>query len=99
MRDLLGDAVTSLEVLGAIVILFFVHFLFTKFKKVLITPFVVMLLGYIAFIIGIVYIRGWTGMGWMVWGNIIMAIGLLFYLGLEIFCIFRKRAYKWKSAK
>ncbi|KPL57715.1 hypothetical protein [Rossellomorea vietnamensis] len=99
MRDLLGDAVTSMEVLGAIVILFFLHFLFAKFKKFLITPFVIMLLGYIAFIIGIVYIRGWTGMGWMVWGNIIMAIGILFYLVLEIFCIFRNRAYKWKSAE
>jgi predicted membrane channel-forming protein YqfA (hemolysin III family) len=99
MRELLGEAITSVEILGAIVILFFVHFLFTKFKKVLITPFVVMFLGYIAFIIGIVYIRGWTGMGWIVWGNIIMAIGILFYLGLQIFSIFRKRAYKWKSAE
>ncbi|WP_374054513.1 hypothetical protein [Rossellomorea sp. FM04394] len=97
MGEYIWKAVTSVEVLSVIVILFFVHFLFTKFKKVVITPFTVILLGYIAFIIGIVYIRGWTGMGWMVWGHIIMAVGILFYLGLGIYSFFRKRVYKWKS--
>jgi hypothetical protein len=89
-----GKGIISIEVLGVIVILFFAHFLFSKYKKVLITPFIIILLGYIAFIIGIVYIRGWTGMGWMVWGNIIMAIGILFHLGLGIYSAFRNRGYK-----
>jgi hypothetical protein len=80
-----GDAVLSVAALGAILILFFVHFLRTKNNKMLIIPLAVLLLGYVTFVIGIVFIRGWYGMGWMVWGNIIMAIGLLCYLGVGVY--------------
>ncbi|MGM0863045.1 MAG: hypothetical protein ACQEWF_00010 [Bacillota bacterium] len=96
LREYFLDAVTSVETLGVFVILVFVHFLITKDKKMLTIPFVVLLLGYVTFIIGIVFIRGWTGMGWMVWGNILMAIGLLFYLGVGVYSNFRKRRKKLK---
>jgi hypothetical protein len=34
---------------------------------------------------GIVFIRGWGGMGFMVYGVIIMGIGLLCYLGVGVY--------------
>ncbi|MBM7587275.1 hypothetical protein JOC86_003848 [Bacillus pakistanensis] len=80
-----GDAVISVATLSAMLILLFIHFLITKSKRGLIIPLSISMIGYISFVRGIVFIRGWNGTGWIVYGVIIMGIGLLYYLGVGIY--------------
>lgn len=80
-----GDAVIAVSVLTAILILSSIHFLNVKSKRGFIIPLIISTIGYISFVIGIVFIRGFEGLGFMVYGVIIMGIGLLFYLGVGVY--------------
>lgn len=80
-----GDAVIAVSVLTAILILSSIHFLNVKSKRGFIIPLIISTIGYISFVIGIVFIRGFEGLGFMVYGVIIMGIGLLFYLGMGVY--------------
>ncbi|PFA69186.1 hypothetical protein CN378_04740 [Bacillus sp. AFS015802] len=80
-----GDAVIAVSVLTAILILTFIHFFRAKRKKGFIAPLLISIIGYISFVIGIVFIRGWGGMGFIVYGVIIMGIGLIYYLGFGVY--------------
>ena len=76
-----GDAVIAVSVLTAILILSSIHFFRVKSKRGFVIPISISTIGYISFVIGIVFIRGFEGLGFMVYGVIIMGIGLLYYLG------------------
>jgi hypothetical protein len=80
-----GDAVIAVSTLAVVLILTSIHFFRAKSKRGLIIPLSISLIGYISFVIGIVFIRGWSGMGFMVYGVIIMGIGLLYYLGVGVY--------------
>ncbi|RBP04433.1 hypothetical protein [Rossellomorea aquimaris] len=80
-----GDAVIAVSVLAAILILSFIHFFMAKNKRGFIIPLSISTIGYISFVIGIVFIRGFEGLGFMVYGVIIMGIGLLYYLGVGVY--------------
>ncbi|MEI2666252.1 hypothetical protein [Rossellomorea sp. LJF3] len=80
-----GDAVIAVSVLAAILILSSIHFSRSKSKRGFIIPLIISIIGYISFVIGIVFIRGFEGLGFMVYGVIIMGIGLLYYLGVGVY--------------
>lgn len=80
-----GDAVIAVSVLTAILILSSIHFFSVKSKRGFIIPLTISTIGYISFVIGIVFIRGFEGLGFMVYGFIIMGIGLLYYLGVGVY--------------
>lgn len=80
-----GDAVIAVSTLAAILILSCIHFIRTKSKRGFIIPLMISTIGYISFVIGIVFIRGFEGLGFMVYGVIIMGIGLLSYLGVGVY--------------
>jgi uncharacterized membrane protein len=80
-----GDAVISVSMLTAILILISIHLFRAKSKRGFIIPLSISIIGYISFVIGIVFIRGWSGMGFIVYGFIIMGIGLLYYLGVGVY--------------
>ncbi len=80
-----GDAVIAVSILTAILILISIHLFIAKSKRGFIIPLAISIIGYISFVIGIVFIRGWNGMGFMVYGVIIMGIGLLYYLGVGVY--------------
>ncbi|MGG1629780.1 hypothetical protein [Rossellomorea sp. NRS-1567] len=80
-----GDAVIAVSVLTAILILNSIHFFRAKSKRGFILPLSISIIGYISFVIGIVFIRGFGGLGFMVYGVIIIGIGLLYYLGVGVY--------------
>ncbi|MCC5801191.1 hypothetical protein [Rossellomorea vietnamensis] len=80
-----GDVVIAVSVLTAILILSSIHFFSVKKKRGFIIPLTISTIGYISFVIGIVFIRGFEGLGFMVYGFIIMVIGLLYYLGVGVY--------------
>ncbi|WP_226658880.1 hypothetical protein [Pseudalkalibacillus hwajinpoensis] len=80
-----GDAVIAVSTLSIILILTFIHFSRAKRKRGLLVPVSLAMIGYTSFVVGIVFIRGWSGMGFIVYGVIIMAIGLLYYLGIGLY--------------
>ncbi|MGF3104041.1 hypothetical protein [Rossellomorea sp. DUT-2] len=80
-----GDAVIAVAVLTALLILSSIHFFMVKSKRGFIIPISISAIGYISFVIGIVFIRGFEGLGFMVYGVIIMGIGLLYYLGVGVY--------------
>ncbi|WP_061809399.1 hypothetical protein [Rossellomorea vietnamensis] len=80
-----GDAVIAVSVLTAILILSSIHFFSVKSKRGFIIPLTISTIGYISFVIGIVFIRGFEGLGFMVYGVTIMGIGLLYYLGVGVY--------------
>ncbi|PFG05357.1 hypothetical protein ATG71_2190 [Bacillus sp. es.034] len=85
-----GDAVIAVSVLTAILILSSIHFFSLNSKRGFIIPLTISTIGYISFVTGIVFIRGFEGLGFMVYGAIIMGIGLLYYLGVGVY---RKSRY------
>ncbi|MCA0147234.1 MULTISPECIES: hypothetical protein [Rossellomorea] len=80
-----GDAVIAVSGLSAILLLSSIHFFSVKSKRGFIIPLTISTIGYISFVIGIVLIRGFEGLGFMVYGFIIMGIGLLYYLGVGVY--------------
>ena len=84
-----GDAVIAVSVLTAILILSSIHFFRVKNKRGFVIPISITAIGYISFVIGIVFIRGFEGLGFIVYGFIIMGIGLLYYLGVGVYRKFR----------
>jgi hypothetical protein len=80
-----GDAVIAVSVLTAILILSSIHFFSVKSKRGFIIPLTISTIGYISFVTGIVFIRGFEGLGFMVYGAIIMGMGLLYYLGVGVY--------------
>jgi uncharacterized membrane protein len=80
-----GDAVIAVSTLTAILILITIHLFKTKRKRGFIIPLSISIIGYISLVIGIIFIRGWSGMGFLVYGVIIMGIGLLYYLGVGVY--------------
>ncbi|MBN8191842.1 hypothetical protein JI667_06725 [Bacillus sp. NTK074B] len=86
-----GDAVISVAVLTAILILISIHFFRAKSKRGFGIPLTILIAGYLSYVIGIVFIRGWNGMGFIVYGVIIMGLGLIYYVG---FGVYRKIRYR-----
>ena len=84
-----GDAVIAVSTLTVILVLTFINLFRAKSKRGFMIPLSISVIGYISFVIGIVFIRGWSGMGFMVYGVIIMGIGCLYYLGVGIYKKFR----------
>jgi hypothetical protein len=80
-----GEAVIAVSVLTAILILSSIHFFTVKNKRGFIIPLTISTIGYMSFVIGIVFIRGFEGLGFMVYGVIIMGIGILYYLGVGVY--------------
>jgi hypothetical protein len=80
-----GDAVMFVSVLTAVLVLISIHFFKTKSKRGFMIPLSISLIGYVSIVIGIVFIRGWNGMGFLVYGVIIMGIGFLYYLGVGVY--------------
>ncbi|WRP05588.1 hypothetical protein U9J35_16945 [Rossellomorea aquimaris] len=61
-----GDAVIAVSTLTAILILSSIHFIRPKSKRGFIIPLSISIIGFISFVIGIVFIRGIGGVGFMV---------------------------------
>ncbi|TMU87043.1 hypothetical protein FGG79_02565 [Bacillus sp. BHET2] len=80
-----GDAVIAVSTLTAILLLTSIHFFSAKSKKGFLIPLSISIIGYISFVVGIVFIRGWSGMGFIVYGFIIMGIGVGYYLGVGVY--------------
>lgn len=80
-----GDSVIAVSALTALLILSSIHFFSVKNKRGFIIPLSISIIGYISFVIGIVFIRGFEGLGFMIYGVIIMGIGLLYYLGVGVY--------------
>ncbi|MCA1063747.1 hypothetical protein QTG56_00745 [Rossellomorea sp. AcN35-11] len=80
-----GDAVITVAILSVFLIVMSIHFFRAESRKGFIIPFLISFTGYISFVLGIVFIRGWSGIGFIVYGAIIMGIGILYYLGAGVY--------------
>ncbi|BCB04026.1 hypothetical protein [Bacillus sp. KH172YL63] len=80
-----GDAVIAVSFLTVMLVLFGIHFFRRQRKKGFAVPITILLIGYLSFVWGIVFIRGWNGTGFIVYGVIILAIGVLSYAGVGVY--------------
>lgn len=80
-----GDELIIIGVLTTILLIAVLNFLKSRFKRRLVFSLTLLLVGYISCIIGLVFVRGWDALGWILIGISLYVIGLLTYIGVVIY--------------
>lgn len=80
-----GDELIIIGVLTTILLIAVLNFLKSRFKRRLVFSLTLLLVGYISCIIGLVFVRGWDALGWILIGISLYVIGLLTYISVVIY--------------
>ncbi|MDL5378290.1 YesK family protein [Exiguobacterium mexicanum] len=67
------------------------NFLKSGFRRRLIFSLTLLVMGYVVFLIGLVLVRGWDGMGWSLIGFSLYVIGFITYIGVVTYHWFKAR--------
>lgn len=86
-----GDALIIFGAMTTILLIAGLHFLKSRFRRRLVFSLTLLVMGYVVFLIGLVFIRGWDGLGWSLIGFSLYVIGLLTYIGVVIYQWFKVR--------
>ncbi|MEW8967785.1 YesK family protein [Exiguobacterium alkaliphilum] len=86
-----GDALIAVGVLTTVLLICALHFLRSSRKRKLTLPLLLGGIGYTLFLIGLVFIRGWDGMGWSLVGFSLYAFGLILYIGVAVYLWLKRR--------
>ncbi|KGI84033.1 YesK family protein [Exiguobacterium sp. s16] len=79
------DELIIIGVLTTILLIAVLNFLKSRFKRRLVFSLTLLLVGYVSCIIGLVFVRGWDALGWILIGISLYVIGLLTYIGVVIY--------------
>ena len=91
MWEYYGDALIAVGVLTTALLICALHFLRSSRKRRLTFPLFLGGIGSTLFLIGLVFIRGWDGMGWSLVGFSLYAFGLILYIGVAIYLWLKQR--------
>ncbi|MFY9945382.1 MAG: hypothetical protein WAL07_04950 [Exiguobacterium chiriqhucha] len=80
-----GDELIIIGVLTTILLIVGLNFLKSRFKRRLVFSLTLLVVGYVSCIIGLVFVRGWDALGWILIGISLYVIGLLTYIGIVIY--------------
>lgn len=80
-----GDELIIIGVLTTILLIAVLNFLKSRFKRRLVFSLTLLLVGHVSCIIGLVFVRGWDALGWILIGISLYVIGLLTYIGVVIY--------------
>ncbi|WP_161568921.1 YesK family protein [Exiguobacterium sp. SL-9] len=80
-----GDALIIVGVLTTILLITGLNFLKSRFRRRLVFSLTLLVMGYGIFLIGLVFVRGWDGLGWSMIGFSLYVIGLVTYIGVVIY--------------
>ncbi|UTT42598.1 YesK family protein [Exiguobacterium aurantiacum] len=80
-----GDALIIIGALTTILLIVLVNFLKSRFMRKLVFSLTLLVMGYVVFLIGLVFVRGWDGLGWSLIGFSLYVIGLVTYIGVVIY--------------
>ncbi|WP_214763023.1 hypothetical protein [Exiguobacterium sp. s146] len=86
-----GDELIIIGVLTTILLIAVLSFLKSRFKRRFVFSLTLLAVGYVSCIIGIVLVRGWDALGWIMIGFSLYVIGLLTYIGVVIYQWFKVR--------
>ncbi|WDH76223.1 YesK family protein [Exiguobacterium marinum] len=89
-----GDAIIIIGVLTTILLVAMLNFLKSKFKRRLVFSLMLLVVGYTLILIGLVFVRGWDGLGWSMIGFSLYVIGLVTYIGVVIYHWIKARRTK-----
>ena len=79
------DELIIIGVLTTILLIAVLNFLKSRFKRRLVFSLTLLLVGYVSCIIGLVFVRGWDALGWILIGISLYVIGLLTYISVVIY--------------
>lgn len=79
------DELIIIGVLTTILLIAVLNFLKSRFKRRLVFSLTLLLVGYVSCIIGLVFVRGWDALGWILIGISLYVIGFLTYIGVVIY--------------
>lgn len=91
MWEYYGDALIAVGILTTALLIGALHFLRSSHKRRLTLPLLITGVGYTLFLIGLVFIRGWDGMGWSLVGFSLYAFGLIIYTFIATYLWFQQR--------
>ncbi|KDN57668.1 hypothetical protein [Exiguobacterium sp. AB2] len=80
-----GDAIIIVGVLTTMLLIAVLSFLKSPFKRRLVFSLTLLVVGYVSCIIGLVFVRGWDALGWIMIGFSLYVVGLVTYIGVVIF--------------
>ncbi len=80
-----GDELIIIGVLTTILLIAVLNFLKSRFKRRLVFSLTLLVVGYVSCIIGLVFVRGWDALGWILIGISLYVIGLLTYISVVIY--------------
>lgn len=86
-----GDELIIIGVLTTILLIAVLNFLKSRFKRRLVFSLTLLVVGYVSCIIGLVFVRGWDALGWILIGISLYVIGLLTYIGVVTYHWFKAR--------
>lgn len=80
-----GDELIIIGVLTTILLIAVLNFFRSPFKRRLVFSLTLLVVGYVSCIIGLVFVRGWDALGWIMIGFSLYVIGLVTYIGVIIY--------------
>ena len=86
-----GDALIVVGALTTILLIAGLNFLKSRFRRRLVFSLTLLVMGYVVFLVGLVFIRGWDGLGWSLIGFSLYVIGLITYIGVVIYHFIKAR--------
>ena len=86
-----GDELIIIGVLTTILLIAVLNFFRSPFKRRLIFSLTLLGVGYVSCFIGLVFVRGWDALGWIMIGFSLYVIGLVTYIGVVIYHWFKAR--------
>lgn len=86
-----GDELIIIGGVTTILLIAVLNFLRSPFKRRLVFSLTLLVVGYVSCITGLVFVRGWDALGWIMIGFSLYVIGLVTYIGVVI--------YHWVKAR
>ncbi|MDA5561803.1 hypothetical protein PJK55_13765 [Exiguobacterium sp. MMG028] len=85
IREYNGEVLVLLGALTTILLLFSFFAIKSRLRRQFIVSSLLLVTGYILFLVGMTIVRGWDALGWLALGLILYVLGMILHVGTVIY--------------
>ena len=85
IRQYSGEDLIVLGTMTTILLLFLFFSIKSRLRRRFIASSLLLVIGYIFFLVGMTIVRGWDALGWLVLGLILYVLGMILHVGIVIY--------------
>ncbi|WP_214748829.1 hypothetical protein [Exiguobacterium sp. s189] len=85
IREYSGEDLIVLGTMTTILLLFLFFSIKSRLRRQFIVSSLLLVTGYILFLVGMTIVRGWDALGWLALGLILYVLGMILHVGIVIY--------------